>query len=213
MGLGDPGAFQLARQTCYNAGMRRAWLCAWLIVVGCSDRPRNEEPAAKTPPPPAASTEKPHAAGGIRWDAAPLFRPRSPKSPVRAAEYGVAGEPRCELAVFHYGDQGGTIEGHIKSWLVQFEQADGSDSAQKAKRSELKVGPLAVSTVEITGIHTGPMATPSAPVIRDETESALLGAIVNGPKGLVAFKLSGPRESVERARPAFEQVLQTLRPE
>jgi hypothetical protein len=130
---------------------------------------------------------------------------------MRAAEYGIVNDARSELAVFYYGERSGTIDAHVSSWSIQFEQRDGSET--KPKREELKVGPLAITTVEITGIFTGPTTTPGASVIQSDGLSALLGAIVSGPKGLVLFKLTGPRDNVERARPAFEQLVHSLRPE
>ena len=153
----------------------------------------------------------PHGAGGLAWDVVPPLVRHVPSSPVRAAEYGVQGEPRSELVVFHYdAEQGGSVDANAR-WLLQIEQADGSDTAQKAKRGEFKVGGLTVNTVEATGIYTGPMvAQPSA---APAYESTLLGAIVSGPKGPVMFKLTGPRESVESARDAFDRLLRSVRPE
>ena len=159
----------------------------------------------------AAAAVRPERGGGILWDVTPPFVRREPKAPVRVAEYGVDGAPSVELAVFHHGEDV-SIEGQTRAWLVQFEQRDGSDTAQKAKRSELKVGPLTVNTVEVSGLYTGPVAMPGVQVT-PERDSILLGAIVSGPKGPVMFKLSGPHDGVERARAAFQQLLHSVRPE
>ena len=159
----------------------------------------------------AATAVRPERGGGILWDVTPPFVRREPKSPVRIAEYGVDGAPSVELVVFHHGEDV-SIEGQTRAWLVQFEQRDGSDTAQKAKRSELKVGPLTVNIVEVSGLYTGPVAMPGVQVT-PERDSILLGAIVSGPKGPVMFKLSGPHDGVERARSAFQQLLHSVRPE
>jgi hypothetical protein len=139
--------------------------------------------------------------------------PREPKSPVRAAEYAVQGEPRAELVVFHFGDEKVSIEGQVHAWMIQFEQPDGSDTAQKAKRGEIKLGKLTINTVEITGIFTGPLTMANGQGAPSDPDWTLLGAIVSGPKGPVMFKLTGPRASVERARPAYEQLIHSVRPE
>jgi hypothetical protein len=200
--------------------MRNPWCLALLLLIAsCSGRdheaPAPARPTAKhqaASPPTAASPARPERAGGILWNVTAPFVRRAPKSPVRAAEYGVDGAPSTELAVFHYGDQNISTEGQIEAWLAQFEQRDGSPTAQKTKRSEFKLGPLTVNTVEVSGIYTGPVAMPGVQVA-PERDWILLGAIVSSPKGPVMFKLSGPHDGVERARAAFEQLLHTVRPE
>jgi hypothetical protein len=195
--------------------MHNPWCRALLLLIaGCSSRD-HEAPAPPSPkpvPPMAARAARPERAGGILWDITSPFVRREPKSPVRAAEYAIDGDASAELAVFYFGNETVSIEGQIRAWLVQIEQADGSDTAQKAKRGELKVGPLTVNTVEVSGIYTGPVGMPGAQVA-PERDWILLGAIVSGPKGPVMFKLSGRRDGVERARRAFEQLLHSVRPE
>jgi hypothetical protein len=188
-----------------------------LLLIGCSGRaapaPAPAAPPAPKPPPTAASVARPQGAGGLLWDiTAPLVRHDDPKSPVRAAEYGVDGEKSTELVVFHYGEEKVSVEGQIQGWLIQIEQRDRSETAKKAKRDELTVGPLTVNTVEVSGVYTGPVAMTGVQ-IPPEQDWILLGAIASGPKGPVMFKLTGPRNGVERARPAFEQLLHSLRPE
>jgi hypothetical protein len=199
--------------------MRSPWCRALLLLVaGCGGRDREAPiPAQRAKPqnaaqPTAAAPVRPQGAGGILWDITAPFVRREPKSPVRAAEYGVDGDASAELVVFHFGEEKVSIEAQIQGWLIQVDQPDGSDSAQKAKRGELKLGPLTINTVEVSGIYTGPVAMPGVQVTPEQA-SILLGAIVSGPKGPVMFKLTGPRGSIERARPAFEQLLHSVRPE
>ena len=197
-----------------------------IIVAGCS---KPSEPATASPAPqsaaapPAAAApkdDKPAAAahsasaspsaGGLTWTAPEPFVARPPKSSMRAAEFGIAGEPQSELAVFYFGpDQGGSVEANMARWIAQFKQADGSDAV--AKRSARTVGEITIAMVETTGNYGGGMAAPGAPPPAAINDAALLGAIVEGPKGSVFFKLVGPRASVEGARPAFEQMLESIR--
>ena len=68
--------------------------------------------------------------------------------------------------------------------IGQFTQADGSDTAKLAKRSEIKVQGMSVSLVEATGNFGGGMGMPgAAPTAM--SDAMLLGAIANGPKGAV----------------------------
>jgi len=128
---------------------------------------------------------------------------------MRAAEYGLASDAQSELAVFYFGsDQGGTVEANMSRWISQFKQPDGSEAA--AKRGERSVHGMSVSTVEATGTYNGGMGAPGAPPPAAITEAMLLGAIAKGPQGSVFFKLVGPRASVEAARTAFDQLIESL---
>ncbi len=173
--------------------------------VGAGE-PAREPAAPGTPsaPPPKG----PASAGGLTWEGAlPLVR-RTPKSEMRAAEYGLAGDERAELSVFYFGPgAAGGVDANIERWLGQFSQADGSETAKKAKRGERKVSGITVNTVEVTGNFGGSMGGGGG------SDYMLLGAIASGPSGAVFFKLTGPRPSVERARTAFDTMISSLHPE
>lgn len=194
-----------------------------LVLLACKEEstPTAEPPGAAAPSPapapqavesPSSSAQlAPPQAGGFTWDAPePLVR-RAPKSSMRVAEYGVAGDEHAELGVFYFGaDQGGSVDANITRWLGQLTQPDGSDTALKAKRSERKVGDIAVSLVEAQGAYKGGMAMPGAPPPTPIDDALLLAAIATGSQGPVFFKLIGPRETVERARPAFDALIASL---
>ena len=171
--------------------------------------PVGEKTAEPAPTP--ASPTGPASAGGLTWEAtAPLVR-RTPKSSMRVAEYGLEGSPESELTVFYFGaDQGGTIDANMTRWIGQFTQADGSET--KSKRSEKKVNGIDVSLVEAKGIYSGGMAMPGAPAPANQPDAMLLGAIAKGPQGAVFFKLVGPREKLEAARPAFDKLVKSIKP-
>lgn len=198
------------------------WYWALLLVASCGRETNGEHVPAPSPSthtnPSTSSTSAAQplvveGAGGLLWDsAAPLVR-HTPRTHVRAAEYGVDGDPRAELLVFYHGNRPtGSIDSNVQGWLAQVDQTDGTDSALKAKRGDFDVGGLSVHTVEVSGIYTGPAATPGVQGATPPIESTLLGAIVQGPKGPVFFKLTGPRATVERARDAFQQLLRSVRP-
>jgi hypothetical protein len=162
--------------------------------------------------PATAAPTGPASAGGLTWEhAAPLVR-RAPKSSMRIAEYGIEGDALSELTVFYFGpDQGGSVDANITRWLGQLQQADGSDTAAKAKRTTRELSGIAITQVEATGNFGGGMAMPGAPAPAAITDAMLLGAIAVGPQGPVFFKLTGPAQSVERARASFDQMLGSLR--
>jgi hypothetical protein len=209
--------------------MRKIWLMFLLSIAACekpaepvvetaTPRSAADSPVApSSQPAPAAAAAVPSAAasaGGLTWtDAKPLVR-RAPKNSMRAAEYGIEGDDRAELSVFYFGpDPGEVVEPNVTRWLGQLQQPDGSDTAKKAKRSESKVAGMTVSFVEAQGTFSGGMAMPGAQAPQALEDAMLLGAIAAGPKGAVFFKLVGPRAAVERARPGFQAMLSSLRPE
>jgi len=199
----------------------------WLslaLLIGCrgASEPKPEPAAAEPPPPPAqtppanapaqAAPDGPARAGGLSWqDAAPFVR-RTPKSSMRAAEYGVSGDDTAELVVFYFGpDQGGSVDANVGRWLGQFKQPDGSDSASTAKRSTRDVGGIQVALLEVSGTYAGGMAMPGTPAPPPLTDAMMLGAIATGPNGPIFFKLVGPRAAVERSREGFDQMIGSLK--
>jgi hypothetical protein len=130
---------------------------------------------------------------------------------MRAAEYGIEGDAQAELTVFYFGEgQGGAVEANVTRWLGQMTQPDGSDTAKQAKRDETKVNGIAVSTVEAHGTFTGGMGMAAAASSGPIPNAIMLGAIASGPAGPVFFKLVGPAEAVDRARPAFDALVASL---
>jgi hypothetical protein len=74
------------------------------------------------------------------------------------------------------------------------------------------VGALPVTITAVGGRFTGggmPGGPPSTP--RDDW--ALLAAIAETPTGPWFFKLTGPRATVQAARPAFDELVRSMRME
>jgi len=205
-------------------------IMAWvgLVLVSACNKPATEaasasptvvvavpkaaevEPAAA--PVAAAPQDARASAGGLTWEANKPLLARTPKSSMRAAEYGVEGDSQAELSVFYFGPgQGGEVDANITRWLGQITQHDGSDTAQKQKRSQSTSSGIAVTMVEAQGIYAGGMGMPGAHAAEPIADAILLGAIASGPQGPVFFKLVGPGAAIERARPAFKALIDSLR--
>lgn len=166
--------------------------------------------AAEKPATAAANSNAGPSAGGLTFSAPKPFVSRTPKSQMRAAEYGLEGEPSAELAVFYFGaDQGGGVEANMARWIGQLKQPDGSDAV--AKRGERTVNDIHIATVEAAGTYGGGMAPPGAPPAAAISDALMLAAIAKGPQGSVFFKLVGPRAAVEAARSGFDQMLESVR--
>ena len=203
-----------------SPGMRTSTLLVLAFAAACNkSEPAPASAPAQTAEPaqaPAAAAEKPAAAaagsakaGGLTFSAPKPFVSRTPKSSMRAAEYGLDGAPTAELAVFYFGAaQGGGVEANMTRWVGQLKQADGSETV--AKRSERTAHDIPISVVEASGNYGGGMAPPGAPPPAAIDDALMLGAIAKGPEGSVFFKLVGPRSAVEAARGAFDQMLESV---
>ncbi len=191
------------------------------IGCACGDEPpptRRYPSSAEHPPsadhaPSAEHAASPHSdsedyAGGIAWHVDPPLVPHAPSSAMRAAEYVVTDHPDTTLAVFHFGaGQGGSLDDNLNRWIDQFTQPDGRSSREVAVIEHIEVGGLPVTTVDVSGSFSG-MRGSETPVTAESQR--MLGAIVEGPEGLVFFKLIGPADIVGTAAESFENLVASI---
>ena len=165
--------------------------------------PLDQAPGAA---PSAADAER--ADPGISWTV-PAGWTSSPPSGMRIAQYE-AGGAACNVFAFGPG-QGGAVQDNIERWRSQFAGPDGAPPA--AKVAPLAGALVKTTLVEIAGEYQGAMAMGAG---RDappaQKDALLLGAIVEGPRGSVFFKLVGPRAAVEAQRAAFKALVASVRP-
>lgn len=133
---------------------------------------------------------------------------------MRFATYVVSaasGDPEDgECSVFYFGSgQGGSIQGNVDRWLKQFEQPDGKSSGEVAITQNLEVDGMKITTVEVGGTFTAGMAPRTGAGTRKQGYH-MLAAIVEGPQGVVFFKLTGPAQTVLSQRTEFDQLVQSM---
>jgi hypothetical protein len=144
-------------------------------------------------------------ARGLHWEVPRDWTEEGPR-PVRLATYAVPRAPgdedETECAVFGFErGGGGAVEDTIDLWFSLF------DSSEPTVPFQLDLGVVRVTLVEVQGtIRTNLRA---GKAIRPAF--ILLGAIVDGPRGRMFFKLVGPRRSVEAARAAFGRMVRGVR--
>ncbi|MFO0638361.1 MAG: hypothetical protein U0183_04055 [Polyangiaceae bacterium] len=189
-------------------------LALTLAALAACDKPKEPEPApkaaeaAKSLPSASASTpptEPPKAAGELAWDAPASFATVPNASPMRKATYKIAkasGDTEdAELSVIVAG---GGVEANVARWAGQFQEKP------TPKRQDRKVGPLAVTIVELDGTFTGggmPGMAPAAP----KAKWKMLAAIVESGGEATFFKLTGPAATVAAARKDFDALVASLR--
>jgi len=116
------------------------------------------------------------------------------------------------MVVFYFPGQGGSVQSNIDRWVGMFAKADGSSASGDAKTEKKTVNGLNVTTVDVEGVYTnqsmGPMAGSSGP----KSDYRMLAAIVETPGGPWFFKLTGPKQTVEKWKGSFDEFVQTIKP-
>ena len=204
-----------------------------LLFAACADAPK---PIASNQPTPSTSGSSQSSSGiavghgsdsapatvpmqsggrsGLKWTAPSGWEAR-PASGMRAATYiappAKGDSEGAECAVFD-GGIGGGVQANIDRWIGQFEQADGSSSAAKAKQQKETINGMTVTTVDLTGVFAGGgMAMGATQPATKKPGYRLLGAIVEAPGGEVFFKMTGPAKTMAAAQADFQAMLKSIR--
>ena len=113
-----------------------------------------------------------------------------------------------ELAVFYFGPgQGGGIDANVQRWVKQFSDVP----AGEVKRADREANGLKQHTVDIAHgtFDAGQMSMGASG--GPKKDYALAGAIVEAPSGAYFFKMTGPARTIAAARPAFLQLLDSVK--
>jgi hypothetical protein len=165
-----------------------------LVVPGCKQNGKES----------AELSDTKGSVAGIQWSV-PKAWTVLPERPMRVASYRIpaaGGDTEVgECAVFHFeGGQGGPLDANIERWAGQFE------GSPQPKRSSKEVNGMKVELVQIEGSYLSP-GGPMMQSTGKKENYGLHGAIVEGPQGLVFFKLTGPKKTVEAADADFNALI------
>ena len=147
------------------------------------------------------------SAAGIRWSLPKRWTEQGQR-PMRVATYttpAAEGDSEgVECAVFYFGaNQGGTVDQNIERWVGQFE------TSGVPTRSGKDVNGMKVSLVQVAGAYLAP-AGPMMQSTGKKENFRLLGAIVEGPEGMVFYKFTGPAKSVTEAEGEFNAMVESI---
>ena len=154
------------------------------------------------------SVEAASGVAGIRWSV-PAGWTELPARPMRVATYRAASAKSpdpVECGVFYFGEgRGGGVDENIQRWVDQFEKSPAP------KRSIRNVRGLRVHVAEISGTYL----SPAGPMMQSQGKKPgwrLLGAVVQGPEGLVFFKMTGPAAGIAAAERQFGSLIESVTP-
>jgi len=174
-----------------------------LTFAGCSKKQSADIPGANM----ASLGSSTGVTAGIRWSVPKRWTDGGQK-PMRVATYNVepsSGDPEGgECAVFYFGsNQGGTVDQNIARWVSQFETSGMPIQATKT------IEGMKVTLVQIAGAYLAP-AGPQMESTGKKENYRLLGAIVEGPEGMVFFKFTGPAKTIGDAEGEFNAIIASL---
>jgi hypothetical protein len=154
------------------------------------------------------------ASAGLTYTAPADWRTRPAASSMRIAEFII---PRAqgdaedaELIIYYFGTGAGTIDANIDRWMGQIQQADGSATKDKAKRTTQTVNGLAVTMVDASGTYVAEMR-PGSTDRYNKPGFRLRAAVVETARGPYYIKLTGPAKTIGAADGAFAAFLGSLR--
>ncbi len=117
---------------------------------------------------------------------------------------GLGAAKSAEITFFHFGPSGGgDLESNIQRWIRQFQSAPGAEKVESKT-----LGGRKTTLVTTEGTFSAGMPGQSATPMENY---ALLGAIVEDPAGNVFVKMTGPRETVQAAKPKFLEFLEAAK--
>ena len=159
---------------------------------------------------PAAPVDHPSLEEGFTWTMPAEWTAETPATHMRRAQYRIPGSGGPgECAVFYFGPgQGGDAQTNAARWVGQFQRPDGT-AIGDASKTQIKVGDISVTMVEVAGTYVGGMG--GTPTESARPDQMLLGAIAEGPKANWFFRAIGPRATMEAQRTAFETMIRSLK--
>lgn len=195
-------------------------------LVACTSAttapPEREHAAAPSvhaaPPAPARDPVVPTSApapASLSFKAQPGWVVETPSSAMRKAQYslphGAESGEDASLVVYFFGGGGGSREANLERWASQFEQPDGSPSADKLQSSTRTVAGHEVLDADLSGRYVAETA-PGSGVHYDKPDWRMLATIVETPEGPYYFKLVGPAATVAHWKASYDAFVEGIAP-
>ena len=145
---------------------------------------------------------------GVSFTVPDSWKETEPSSSMRAYQFEIpaAGGGKTELAVFYFGEgQGGDVQENIQRWKGQF------TAVSQEKIDPRTINEISTHKVYFEGTYqqtAGPMMMAKGEPVEN---SALLGAVIEAPKGPVFLKMTGTKETITAALPDFDALLNSIK--
>ena len=163
--------------------------------------------AALAGPLSAADAPKTFAVGGLNFSGPTGWTWVKATSPMRKAQFSVAGpDGAAEVVFFHFGQgQGGSVQANIDRWLGQFAEPKDQLKSMTEKKT---VDGREITYVVAEGTYlSGPPFGQKTPL----KNQALVGAIIKNEDGDIYVKMTGPKTTTSSSETAFKKMVESAK--
>jgi hypothetical protein len=156
----------------------------------------------------AALAENVKSIAGVSFAVPDTWKETEPSSSMRAYQFELpgAGDVKPELVVFYFGEgQGGGVQQNIDRWKSQFTRVTQEEIEPRT------VNDIPTHKVYVEGTYqqtAGPMMMPKG---EPKENSALLGVVIEAPKGPVFLKMTGSKENMMAMMPEFDALMSSVK--
>jgi hypothetical protein len=155
----------------------------------------------------APSGGTPTASAGLAFELPDGWNAEPPSNNMRMAQASLPGaDGDGQFAAFFFGPGGGGgVEANLQRWAAQVDSGGTAPTREVMETNDLKVHWIETQgTLLASGI-------PGMGSTTDQPDSALYGAVVEGPGGPWFFKVTGPKSTLDQHRDAVRKMLEGLR--
>jgi hypothetical protein len=183
----------------------RAVSCAVaLLLCGCGK-------SSETAPVAAGGRDRVRVPG-ISFTVPTEWMSESPETPMRLAQYRVAGSGGAAALIVYRFAGGGSAQANVERWVSQFHAADGSSARDRAVVTREQRTPLTLTSLDVSGSYSG-QQMPGAPAQPAIADARLLALVVEGSDDPYFFKLLGPASTVSQWADAWRELAASVAPE
>ena len=175
---------------------RKPWIVTWVALVVAIVIPSSFVGAAE-----------PHGfkVSDTEFEAPSSWKKIKPSSSMRKAQFAVSRDgisDKGEIVFYYFGPGGaGGTKANVTRWYRQFKE---SENQLGASSEEISVGDISATIVKASGTYLS--GSPLGPKTA-KPGYALLGAILEAPKGHIFIKFTGPRDLVVDAEKEFKEMV------
>ncbi len=141
---------------------------------------------------------------GLSWTVPGAWESQTPNNSMRAAQFNIPGTRGG--ATVYWASAGGSVEANVDRWAAQVLNEYGQAGSPRTNTRSIAGSDVTLVELEGTFMDGLPGGAQT-----ERRRYALRGAIIEGPRGLVFIKMTGPDKTIEAAEGAWSQLIGSMR--